>query len=297
MTSDAHFLRIARRQRGYVKTAQLRDAGLSDTAIRGRVRGELLIRVHHGVYAVGQVPTAFEDRAFGSWLAAGPAAWLSHSTCAAVYGILPEPPGPMHLTRPRGGRRQNGLVIHRAQMPPADRWHGRGVPLTSPARLMLDLAESQPEKALIRAYNEAQVLKLLTRSELEQAIPRWNGRRGVPILKRLIENDLGTMRSVLEDLFVPLLKQAGLPIPSFNAAVHGLEVDAVWRELKVVVELDGRRFHDTDPRFESDRARDAMLAAHGYIVLRFTHRRLRREPLAVVAELAAVLSWRTPLAA
>ena len=97
---------------------------------------------------------------------------------------------------------------------------------------------------------------------------------------------------MLEDLFVSLVTGAGLPRPVLNALVLGVEVDVLFPRERVIVELDGRRFHDTDQRFEADRARDARLVAAGYVVLRFTYRRLREEPLAVIAELAAALSRR-----
>ena len=112
------------------------------------------------------------------------------------------------------------------------------------------------------------------------------------MVKALVGDDLGATRSVLEDVFLPLVRAAALPRPGVNVRVAGLLVDACWHAAKVIVELDGRRYQDTDSRFESDRRRDAALAAAGYVVLRFTHRRLRDEPLACVAELSAVLSRR-----
>lgn len=295
MPSDADIARLAQGQYGNVATWQLRGRGFSMEAIRHRADTGRLVRRYRGVYAFGYERKDFLSRASAAQLAAGRSACLAGTAAAAVYGALSEPAGPVHLIRPTHARARPGMVVREVRLDAAEVWFRRNLPVTSPARTLLDLAESAPEQAVVRAYNELQVLELLTRAHLEQALPRWEGQRGVALLKLLVGDDLQPTRSVLEDLFGPLLRQARLPMPSLNAVVLGLEVDALWRAERVIVELDGRRFHDTDQRFESDRARDARLVAAGYVVLRFTYRRLKREPFAVIAELSAALSQRAAL--
>ncbi|MEJ7894877.1 MAG: DUF559 domain-containing protein [Solirubrobacteraceae bacterium] len=297
MPSEADIARLAHAQHGNVAFTQLGGLGFTPDAIRHRAVSGRLVRRYRGVYAWGYLRTDFLSRASAARLAAGTRSCLAGTAAAAVYRALPEPSGPIHLTRPTRADERHGMVVHEVRLDPAEVWWRQNLPMTSPARTLLDLAESESERTLTRAFNEFQILKLLTRSQLERALPRFDGRRGVSSLRGLLGEDLGATRSVLEDLFVPLMQQANLPCPSLNAAVLGLEVDALWPAERVIVELDGRRFHDTDPRFESDRARDAQLVARGYVVLRFTHRRLKREPFAVIAELAAALSQRSPIAA
>lgn len=290
MPPDLEIARIAAGQRGFVKTPQLRAAGLSYRAIERRVAAGRLTPVHHGVYAHGRVADDFVTRAYGAWLAGGPRSALSHSACAGVLRVLSQPEGPIHLRRPSGGRSTDELVFHRGEISGA--WEREGMRLVSPVRLMLDLAATESRGTLARAYNEAQVRRLLTPSQVRAALPGWEGRRGVAALRDLVGDDLGATRSFLEDVFVPLVKQAGLPLPTLNRWVEGQMVDAYWERERVVVELDSRTFHDTDPRFESDRKRTNHLLTRGYLALRFTYRRLHQEPFAVIAELAAALDQR-----
>ena len=99
-------------------------------------------------------------------------------------------------------------------------------------------------------------------------------------------------RSEGERRLKALCKAAGLPLPQMNARVAGWEVDAFWPAQRVVVEVDGYKYHRTRRRFESDRRKDAALQAAGYRVVRITWRRLTQEPLAVSAQLGALLSLR-----
>jgi uncharacterized protein DUF559 len=290
--SDAKIAGLAGSQHGNVASWQLRRLGFSREAIRHRANSGRLVRRYRGVYGWGYLRTDFLSRASAAHLAAGLHSCLAGSAAAGVYRALPEPSGPVQLVRPTRARRRDGLLIHEEPLEPADVWRRHNLPLTSPVRTLLDLAETEEEPTVIRAYNEFQVLQLLTRGQVERALRHFNGRKGLGVLKRMIDGDLGVTRSALEDVFVPLIRQSGLPLPALNARVRGKLVDAFWESERVIVELDGRRFHDTDAGFESDRARDARLAAAGYVVLRFTHRRLEREPFAVIAELAAALSQR-----
>lgn len=288
--SDTDIARLAGRQHGNVAYRQLTALGFSRDAIRHRVARERLVRRHRGVYAWGLPREDLLSRACAGQLAAGPRSVLSGPSAAAVYGALPAPAGPIHLTCPSRARDRDGIVIHEGD--PGDVWRRRDLPLTSPVRTVFDLADMEGESTVTRVYNELQVLRLLTREQVLEALPGFNGRRGLSVVKRLVDGGLAPTRSVLEDLFVPLVRQAALPLPVLNARLLGMEVDALWPGERVIVELDGRRFHDTDSRFESDRARDARLVAAGHAVLRFTYRRLSREPFACVAELSAALTVR-----
>jgi very-short-patch-repair endonuclease len=82
---------------------------------------------------------------------------------------------------------------------------------------------------------------------------------------------------------------ADLPRPQVNARLHGCEVDCLWPERNLVVEIDGFQFHGSRRAFEYDRQKDAKLAAAGVVVMRFTWRELMENPYAVIARLAQTL--------
>lgn len=288
VSPDARIARLAARQEGNVTTRQCLEAGLSREEMKTRRRRGLLIPRHRGVYAVGHLPDAWFSAAFAAWLAYGSASALSHLTCAAALGTLPEPDGLLHLTRPTSGREHEGTKLHRASLE-RDTWHRRGLILTSPPRMLLDLAATEPANVVERAYNQAQVLKLITPAQLQERLAEWRGRRGVSLLRSFI-NDRGATRSELEDAFTALVKAARLGVHERNVWIDGVFADAVWRAERVVVELDSRTFHGHDRAFEGDRSKGNRLALKGWMLLRFTYRRIKREPYAVVAELTTALT-------
>lgn len=293
MSIDARINRLAAAQDGVFHRRQLRAVGLSDDAIDSRVRRERLVRIHSKVLALPGAPLSFVGRCRAALLSLGAGSLISHRACGAMYGAMDEP-DVISVICPAERRERRNVKVRVAALEPEDRRQRRGLALASPCRLMLDLAATERRQTVERVYNELQVLRLLTRRQLRDALPRWTGRRGVALLRELVADDTGVSRSALEDLLLPLIRQARLPLPLRNEKIEGYLVDAVWPRHRVVVELDGRGFHDTDPRFESDRARSNALAATGWIVLRFTYRRLKRESFACIAELAAVLSARAP---
>lgn len=262
VSPDAVIAARAARQEGNVTFLQCREAGLSSEEIKTRKRRGLLIPRHRGVYAVGHVPDAWFSSAFAAWLAYGKASALSHLKCAAALRVVPPPEDDLlHLTRPTRGREHEGTKLHTANLA-GDVWHRRGLVVTSLARLMLDLAATEPPALVERAYNQAQVLKLITPSQLNDRIDDWTGRRGVLLLKALLEHH-GVSRSELEDAFRRLVAEAALPAYERNVWIDGVFADAVWRDQRVVVELDSRTFHSDDATFESDRRKANRLAYAG----------------------------------
>jgi hypothetical protein len=154
-----------------------------------------------------------------------------------------------------------------------------GVPVTTLARTLLDLAAVLAPEALRKAIKEAERLRLFDLREVEATLGRNNGRTGVPALGRAMARyvEPAFTRSDLEDLLFELCDQLGLPRPAVNAAAAGFEVDFLWREQRLIVETDGREDHLTRHAFEEDRVRDAKLTLLGYRVVRFTYRQLRYE--------------------
>jgi very-short-patch-repair endonuclease len=165
------------------------------------------------------------------------------------------------------------------------------MPVTVPARTLLDLAATTPRRQLERLVEEAQVQRLLTHAELATMVERGAGRRGVRTLRGILD-DLGEpllTRSEAERTLLDIVRAAGLPLPRTNVQVAGVEVDAVWPEHELVVEVDGYAFHGTRTAFERDRRRDARLLLAGYRVIRLTWRQLTREPHQVATLLRRAL--------
>jgi very-short-patch-repair endonuclease len=285
---DGEIARLAERQHGLVATRQLRALGLSRNAIAARAAAGRLHRIHRGVYAVGHPVLPRGGRWMAAVLAAGPGAALSHASAAALWEIRPTQATRIDVTvRTAGGRRQPGLRIHRAQALRADETtHRHAIPVTTPARTLLDLASSLPRRALERALDQAEILELFDLGELRRLIDAHRGQRGARrLVAALTEHEGGTTitRSELEERFLTLCRRQGMARPRVNATLCGLEVDFLFAAQRLVVEVDGYRFHRSRRAFERDRQRDALVAAAGYRVLRFSYDQVTGDPETVVA--------------
>jgi hypothetical protein len=234
-------------------------------------------------------------------LACGPEAMLSHHSAAALWELRPTARSAVDVTAPgrtRHGR--PGITFHPVRrLDPVDRARLDGVPVTTVARTLFDLAEVLAPRQLERAFEQAERLRLLDLRAINNLARRSRGRHGLRALSALLaerREPAPATRSELERRFLDLCHTAGLPRPAVNIVVSGLEVDAVWPDQRLVVELDGHAFHHTRAAFERDRLRDATLQLAGYRVLRVTHRRLEREPATVAETVRALLADSPPRA-
>ena len=263
---DGTITKLAARQHGIVTTAQLLDAGVGRTATARRVARGWLVPLHRGVYQVGPVAARY-GREMAAVLACGDGALLSHHSAAAIWGIRPAHRGDVHVTvRGHARRSRPGLRVHRTLSLKAA--VKDGLPLTTPAQTLQDLARQLPSHELDRAREQAHILGLV--------IPD-----GAPHPE--------FTRSEGERRLRALCQAAQLPPPNMNARVGGYEVDAYWPAQRLIVEIDGYDYHGTRQAFERDRRKDAALVTAGYRVVRITWRRLRYESYAVAAELAVLL--------
>ncbi len=283
----------AERQHGVIARRQLRELALSTATIERRLASGRLHRLHYGVYAVGHRALTPAGRWMGAVLAAGPGAVLSHRSAAALWGIRPTAGSRIDVMVPGSGRRNRpGIAVHVTRELDRDRTERAGIPITSIARTLLDLAEVVPEGQIARAFEQAERLQLLDLNAVEEVCRRCLGRRGLGALARVAADQSGPpafTRSELERAFLDFCDEEWLPKPRVNQLICGLEVDMVWPTWRLVVELDGYAFHRTRAAFERDRARDVLLQGAGYRVLRFTDRRLRQEPEAIADTLRAFI--------
>lgn len=197
------------------------------------------------------------------------------------------------VTAPKRSRAPRGITLHRAKLAPEDRTTRDNISTTRLARTFLDLAALSRLDAVVRALEEAERLRLIDMRQVDATLQRANGHPGSGKLTQAIKayepRHLRT-RSDLERAFVQLCANAGLPKPQVNARLGAYEVDALWPEQRLIVELDAYRTHGSRRSFENDRIRDATLLAAGYRTLRVTGLRLEREPGAVGRAIARLLA-------
>jgi hypothetical protein len=287
--ADLEVARRAAEQHGYVHRDQLLAAGLGPKAIAYRVRiGRLHLR-HRGVYAVGHVPPSPHARAMAAVLACRPGAFLSYHSGGALWvmGIRWRPIIDVTATTKH---RHKGIRVHRSRTLTArDVTVHFGIPVTTPARTLLDLAEVLDTPSLTRAVNEARLRHRSTLPELRELVARSPG-RATRRLRPFIEDTTGPTRSAFEDAFKRFVARYDLPTPEMNVIVAGEEVDALWRRERLIVELDGREYHEH--RFEADREKDAIVVSAGFSVARVTWDRLSHQADREAARLHAALAAR-----
>ena len=296
-TLDAEqvIMSLAGRQHGVVGRFQLLRAGVSAHLVDHRLRAGDLRSLHRGVYRVGPL-TAPNTRDMAAVLACGETAALSRRSAAALWRVLPrgreEDPVDVVVTRGRAGCRPGIRVRHVHSMRSDEVIVHDGIPITTPARTLYDLAGAVRHRELERALAEAFALDLVRRPQLLALLEQHARRPGASRLRGLLEGEsrAALTRSEAEERFLALTRKAGLRDPDANATVAGFEVDFVWRSERLVVEIDGRAFHSSDQRFENDRRRDAILVASGLRVMRVTWRQIVNEPEALLVRLAQALA-------
>jgi very-short-patch-repair endonuclease len=286
---DREIARIAARQHGVVATRQLAALGLSRSAVAARAAAGRLHRVHRGVYAVGHPRLSLHGHWMAAVLTAGPEAALSHASAAALWELRPTAATRIDVSvRTTGGRHERPrLRIHRTpSLDPDEVTDHQAIPVTTPARTLLDLASSLPRRALERALDQAEILELFDLRALRSIVAAHPREPGTGALAQALnEHDAGTTvtKSELEECFLELCERYALGRPQVNTRVAGLEVDFLFAAHRLVVEVDGYRFHRSRSAFERDRERDAILARHGFRALRFSHRQVTRRRSEVAA--------------
>jgi hypothetical protein len=246
-----------------------------DTDIRGQLQSRAIAAVadrRHGVVAARHLLAPAS--------AAGPDAALSHRSAAALWGIRPTARPQIEVTAPR--RSRHGIQVHQARLARDEVTVHDGIPVTTPARTLVDLAAVLRPDQLKQAVNEAEILRLPYPD-----LSRYKGRRGVSALRTRAEPVM--TRSRLERDFIGFLDAHGLPTPLVNRPLNGREPDFRWPEQKLIAELDGFGTHGTRQAFEDDRARDRRLLIAGRRVIRITFRQLQEQPGTVAGDLAQLL--------
>ena len=256
----------------------------------GRLR-----RIHRGVYAVGHEPLTWHGHCMAAVLAARPAV-ASHLSAAWLWGLTGgRTPSRIDVTSPARRRAKREFRVHFAALAPQDIGDVDEIPVTSWARTMLDMAAISSDSQVQKQIKRSEEQNKFDLRKLDDVLERNSRHPGAGRLRRVsraYRPDLATTRSKLERRFRRLVRRAGLPEPSMNYVLHGMELDAYWEAERFVVELDVYATHGDPGSFESDRIRQADLLLHGIEMIRVTDVRLEREPRATIEHVAAQLQRR-----
>jgi very-short-patch-repair endonuclease/predicted transcriptional regulator of viral defense system len=263
---------IAAEQWGVVTANDLRACGLTKMAISRRVAAGRLHPLHRGVYAVGHTNLPLQGRFLAAVKACGPGAVLSHFSAAALWRIVDWDDRHPEVTTTRSARHR-GIRVHRTRTL-GDTTRHHTIPVTTPARTLVDLASLLPYKPLRRASRQARSLRLLSVRQLADAVAKAGRRPGVATLADIVATGIPPTRSELEDAVLDLITGGGLAPPQVNQPimVDGRRVipDFRWPEQRLVIEADGAAWHDHRIAREDDTERQAILEASGERVIRVT---------------------------
>ncbi len=302
--TDATIDRIAANQHGVVTRAQLLDAGVTGRQVERRLAAGRLHSLHRGVYLIGTLRGPLEPEfapEMAAVLACGSGALASHASAARLWelGLVRGPGSPVEVMIPaRVHRERRGIRVHRASgLTPSDCCVRDGIPVTTPGRTLRDLSARLGTQALSRLIARAEREGLLDDQDLAAMVVRHTGRRGAPLLRAVAgpHADRPFTRSEAERRLLGLVRSGGLPAPATNVIVLDHEVDFLWAAERLIVEVDGFRYHGSRPAFENDHRRDARLVAGGYRVLRFSWRQIVHEPRKTLVALARALAGSTGL--
>jgi hypothetical protein len=273
---DRRIAALAARQHGVVAHRQLIRLGLSASAIQRMVRAGRLHPIHRGVYAVGHPVLGYLGRWLGGVLACGPGAVLSHQNAAALLDLRRMSSSAVHVTVDRRtGRAPRPITEHRVRRLHRDEVTAReGIPVTSVARTLLDLAEVLPLRQLMRVLEQAERLGVFDLIAVERVLARNPGRHGMKPLRAAmvaVNGETPRVNSDWERDFLDFCDDHDIRRPELNVLVEGFLVDAFWREKKLVVELDSWTYHRFRRTFVEDRRKYSNLQLAGYLVLPLTN--------------------------
>lgn len=238
------------------------------------------------MYAVGHDQLRLEGRWLAAVFACGPGAVLSHLDAAALWELRQSQSAVIDVTVPsRTGRmKRPGIRVHRSgRLGKGEVTVRDGIPVTTVARTLLDLADVLPKQALRRAVTEAEYLRLFDLTAINAVVQSNPGRRGAKLMAAAGTGE--RTRSKLEDRFLAFVERHGVERPKTGVWIERYETDFLWAEANLVVELDGLAAHRTTAALKGDRRRDRILWRAGFRTMRLTEDDLDEAP-SVLADLA-----------
>lgn len=292
--------RHAARNHGVFHREEALSLGYSNSAIGRLVATGRVERLWPSVFRLASSPTTVEQRAKAATLYVGDEAWLSHRSAAAHHGMIDGPPGTVEVVSTRDRRSRPGLRIRRVlDMPGHDVRILRSIPVTNAIRTMLDLAAVFPAGRLESVLDDCIWRGFVTVPRLIGRLDGLGstGRKGTRVLQDLLrqrDDGCAIPLNVLERKFLKLIRTSGLDEPEKQVRVAS-DTSSLWRldfvypQHKVLIEVDGGRWHSGKQRASEDRRRDNTMNIRGWTVLRFTWEDVVHRPLYVVEQVKRAL--------
>ncbi len=286
---DERVNELAGRQYGLLSRAQALALGASDDLIKQRLGAGRWIRMSPGVYGLPGWPDSWRRTLWLAHLDVGAASVVSHEAAAAVHGLTLFPPGPVVLTVVHGDHERPGWTVRQStDLRRDDTVRVAGLPVTTPARTLFDLAAVASAPRLERALDDAHVSGVCRVEEVRSIYEalRRPGKRGMRVLGRILGargDGYVPPASVLERRLLKVLRDGGLPEPTrqfplpWRTEGEG-RVDVAYPAERVLIEADGRRWHTRMDHMANDRRRDREALNRGWRPYRFVWEEITRRP-------------------
>jgi hypothetical protein len=289
-TVEQELARIAGRSHGVVTRAELLRAGITAEEIRGRLGTGALLREHPGVYRVGHRAPSLRARYLAAVRASGRDALLSGVAAGHILGLVSGAAPDPQVTAPTRRRIDGVRTVRSRHVDRRDAMTWHGIPVTTVARTVVDLAAAFDVDRLARVCHEAGVRHRTTPAEVEAVLARRPTSPGAGKVRRIIRGEVRVILSALEARFLERLGEAGLPLPETNRPASGRRVDCRWPAHRLTVELDSYRFHHSRHAWEQDRRREREARARGDEFRRYTWGDVFERPALMLAELSGLVA-------
>jgi very-short-patch-repair endonuclease len=298
---DVAVSRLAARQYSLAHRHQLLDLGMTPRQIHARLANGWLRPLHQSVYLVGHAGQSSEQAVLAACLAVGSEAVASHRSAAGLWRLRGvDARGPEITLWADRHRPIRGVQVHRTGLlEPVDISRVRGIPVTTPARTLLDLGAVAPAAVVESALEDALMRRLVTFALLTGTLDRLGGpgRNGAGVLRALVEErDPATAptQSMLEDLLFRVVRRGGLPAPVRQYEVAGVLLDGAYPDVRLGLEADSRIWHGGRLNVQRNTDKANILSADGWRVLRFTWFDLTRRVRYALASVGTQLALACP---
>ncbi len=280
-----------RRHDGVITLTQARQAGLSEHAVRRRVRSGHWRRCGPGVYFVDDRPFTPAARVRAAVWSHGCQATASGLSAAWWLGLTALEPAVVEVTVPRNshGRGAAGVRVRRRDLNEQDVFEARGLRVTG---LALTVLEASARRGGGPKIMDSALQRRVGLADLQRAHIRNRGRYGAGAARRMLEAAAGGARSEAERLVIQLLHEAGIKGWQANFPAGPYVIDIAFPQQRIAIEIDGWAFHSDQEAFQNDRKRQNWLALHGWQVSRFTWLDITQRPDRVLAHIRAAISAR-----
>jgi very-short-patch-repair endonuclease len=287
-------------QRGRIAFRQLQAIGVAPASVAWLVAKGQLLPSLRCVFAVGHAAPTELGAETDALLSVRDGAALSHWSAAALWGLWTPRPSMVDVTVDSSSAAVNpGVRVHRTRtLAQRDVWIRQGLPVTSPARTLLDIAPTATARQLEIAFDRAIVEKILKPAHVRELLDRAGGHHGRGRLAAVLERESGATTvtaSDNEERMLALLRQAGLPTPQVNFPYESWRLDFYWPQARFAVEVDSHRFHSSRYRFARDRRKDNALRRADITLMRIIDDEITDRSHGLIADITRELTRRDGL--